>query len=64
MDVNPQPTGAISGLNPRRRGKHRLQPGVAVPGFGRVLATPDRYTVETILGRHGREVVGEEGQDR
>jgi hypothetical protein len=55
--VPDRPTG-----EPAPSGRHRIRKGVALPGFGRVLATPDRYKVETILDRHGREVVSPEDE--
>jgi hypothetical protein len=41
-------------------GRHRIKPGTPLPGFGRVGATPDHYTVQTILRRHNREVLTDE----
>lgn len=37
-------------------GRHRIQAGTPLPGFGRVGATPDRFKVDAILERNGREV--------
>ena len=39
-----------------RGGRHHIQSGTSMPGFGRIGATPDRYLVEAILERHGRQL--------
>lgn len=44
-------------------GRHRLQRGFRMPGFGRVLSTREEHKVKTILARNGCQVLGEDELD-
>lgn len=60
MDVNDHRNGSARPAPSVKGGRHRIRPGVPLPGFPRVGGTRKEYAVGAILARNGRQIPGED----